>query len=225
MIRIEKIDKKEALRYLACHDEDMLTEDTALLLDECEKMLLEVLSPKFIYRYFPLEWEKGYPLVRGCRIDLRGNDIREHLEGCSGIIFMCATAGIGADRLIHRLQAENMAKAVVTDAFAGAAVEQICNEAEKIITDTLKGKFLTWRFSPGYGDFPLEIQKAFLDVTDAVRKIGICVTDSMMLTPTKSVTAVIGVSDSPVPNRRRGCMTCNLRESCQFRKRGDHCGS
>ena len=120
---------------------------------------------------------------------------------------------------------EDMAKAVIADAFAGAAVEQVMNEAEKLIKAEFPGKYFTWRYSPGYGDFPIEIQKQLLDVLDAPRKIGLCTSDSRMLAPVKSVTAVMGVSDAPLPARKRGCVTCNMRQRCQFRKRGLHCGS
>ena len=163
-------------------------------------------------------------MISGCTLALNGSDIAAHLEGCSGVIVMCATVGGVADRLIRRLQVEDMAKAVIADAFAGAAVEQVCAKAEEIIKKEFDGKYFTWRYSPGYGDFPINMQKQLLDVLDAPRKIGLCASGSSMLTPVKSVTAVMGVSDKPLPSKKRGCVTCNMRETCQFRKRGTHCG-
>lgn len=225
MIKLTSIDRSEALRYLACHDEKSIGETASAYLDECESRLLEVISPKYLYKYFPLVSESGRPVIEGCPLHLEGKDISEHLEGCTGIILMCGTAGNGADRLIRVLQIEDMAKAVIADAFAGAAVEQVMNEAEVLIRGEFTGKYFTWRYSPGYGDFPIEIQKQLLDVLDAPRKIGLCTSDSRMLAPVKSVTAVMGVSDTPLPARKRGCVTCNMRQRCQFRKRGLHCGS
>lgn len=225
MIKLEHIDRSEALRYLACRDEKNIGETAAAYLDECEKRLLEIISPKFLYKYFPLEFTGGRPVIKGCPLPLDGKEIAEHLQGCTGIILMCATVGSEADRLIRVLQIEDMAKAVIADAFAGAAVEQVVNEAEKLIKDEFPGKYFTWRYSPGYGDFPIDVQKQLLDVLDAPRKIGLCTSDSRMLTPVKSVTAIIGTSESPLPQRKRGCITCNMRERCQFRKRGLHCGS
>lgn len=224
MMKLDSIDRAEALRYLACRDGDSISETAAAYMDECEERLLKEISPKFIYKYFPLSRENSTISLAGTRLELTGNDIRSHLEGCGGAVLMAATIGGGADKLIRLLQIEDMAKAVIADAFAGAAVEQICNAAENIIKSELEGKYLTWRYSPGYGDFPLDIQQKLLDVTDAPRKIGLCVMGSGLLTPVKSVTAVIGVSDDPLPHKLRGCVTCNMRESCQFRKRGLHCG-
>ena len=64
----------------------------------------------------------------------------------------------------------------------------------------------------------------FLDLRDASRKIGVTVTDRLILIPRKSVTAVIGISEKEIPQKRRGCSCCNMRKTCPYRKRGEHCG-
>ena len=118
-----------------------------------------------------------------------------------------------------------MAKAVVTDALASAAVEEVCALAESEIKSRSESGFFTWRYAPGYGDFDINIQKDFLSLLDAQKKIGLYTSgDTMLLTPIKSVTSVMGVSDTPLPPKKRGCITCNMKDSCAFRKRGSHCG-
>ncbi|MGN1100889.1 MAG: methionine synthase, partial [Huintestinicola sp.] len=112
MIKLTSIDRSEALRYLACHDEKNIGETASAYLDECESRLLEVITPKYLYKYFPLEFENGRPVINGCTLPLEGNEISQHLEGCTGIILLCGTVGSGADRLIRVLQIEDMAKAV-----------------------------------------------------------------------------------------------------------------
>ena len=121
------------------------------------------------------------------------------------------------------IQTQDMAKAVICDAMASAAVEQVCDYAETEIAERLSGKHFTLRFSPGYGDFPLDVQKDFLLAANAQKVIGLCVNPSGMLTPTKSVTAVIGVHDMPVEKQRHGCECCNMRERCNYRKTGGTC--
>lgn len=163
MIAIESIDRAEALRYLACHDEEAIGDTAAGYLERCEKLVLEALQPRYVYRYFPLSFSGGKPVAAGCGLSLDGNDIARHLDGCSGVIIAAATAGSQTDALIRRLQVEDMALAVIADACAGAAAEQIMNEAERLIKKDFPGKYFTWRFSPGYGDFPLELQKFMIN--------------------------------------------------------------
>ena len=117
-----------------------------------------------------------------------------------------------------------MTSAVVADSMASAAVEQVCDAAEAEIMREFAGQYTTWRFSPGYGDFPLEIQGKFLDVLSAPKRIGLNITDGGLMAPCKSVTAVIGVADKEIERKRRGCSVCNMREHCAFRKKGEHCG-
>ena len=50
-------------------------------------------------------------------------------------------------------------------------------------------------------------------------------TESLLLNPVKSVTAVIGLSDRPQMARIRGCAYCQMRERCTLRKGGKHCGN
>ncbi len=218
---IESIDRAEALRYLAYRGQEL--GEIEPLLARCEELVLKSLNPLAVYRYFPLEFVGGTPVL--CGRELAGKDIAEHLGGCEGAVLMCCTAGVGADRLIRSLQAEDMTKAVIADAFAGAAVEKICEAAENEAAERLSGKNFTWRFSPGYGDFPLETQPWLLAALNAPQKIGVCATESLMLTPCKSVTAIIGVSDEPIEKGRRGCAVCNMKKSCEYRRRGTHCGA
>ena len=137
---------------------------------------------------------------------------------------MCATIGADADKLIRLTEISDISAAFVMDSLASAAIEQVCSETDKIIKETFPSDFLTWRFSPGYGDFPIEIQGEFLDVMNAQKRIGLNVGSGNILIPRKSVTAVAGLSQTPAPKKRRGCVCCNMAEVCQYRKRGDHCG-
>lgn len=221
-VNIDSLNRSEALRYLSCHDEEAAASIPGI--DECENELLKVLRPSFIYRYFDISVKDDEVKVEGSKLVLKGKDISGHLQNCYGAYLIAATLGPEADRLIRKIQITDMAKAVITDAFASAAIEQVCAEAEEKIKSNEPGKYFTWRYAPGYGDFSIDIQKDFLDVLDAPRKIGLCTSQSRMLVPIKSVTSVMGVSDSPLPPSARGCVTCSMREKCKFRKSGMHCG-
>ena len=137
---------------------------------------------------------------------------------------LCATLGAEADRLIRVSQISDMPRAVVIDALASAMTEQVCAEVDRLLAEQMEGCYFTYRFSPGYGDYPIELQREFLRFLDAPRKIGLTVTESFLLTPAKSVTAVAGISGEPVPRGRRGCAVCSLRDTCAYRRKGSHCG-
>ena len=223
MITLTSIDRKETLRYLACKN-DNIDESTMAIMDKCEKELLDVIAPKFIYRYFDIDSSEDTIKLSGSSLIMEGNDIKAHLSGCSGAVLIAATLGPHADRLIRKMQITDMAGAVITDAFASAAIEQVCAAAEDSIKGEFPGKYFTWRYAPGYGDFPIDVQKKFLDVLDAPRKIGLCTSGSSMLNPIKSITSVMGVSEKAITGKARGCITCTMKEVCRFRKEGIHCG-
>lgn len=206
------INREEVLRYLG-GAETKPDSSMYALLDECEKELSEAAAAKYLYKKVKLA-DSGL---------LLGEDIKKHLAGCEFGYAVCATLGASVDRLIRSAQISDMAKAVVLDAMASAAVESVCAQVDEIIADENKGKYLTWRFAPGYGDYPIELQQKLLTMLDAPRKIGLCASSEYLLTPSKSVTSVLGVSESPVEAGRRGCAVCNMAKTCKFRKAGTRC--
>lgn len=212
MIKLDRINRDETLRYLG-NSHTAVNEEMSALLDICEEELLAAASPKYLYKMIDIN-NSGL---------LRGESIKEHMKNCDKAVLLCATLGSEVDRLIRKAQVTDMAKAVVLDAMAGTAVEQVCSKAEKLISEEFSDSFLTWRFSPGYGDYPLSLQSEFLRILDAPRKIGLCTNENSLLTPAKSVTAIIGLSSAPVDNKRRGCASCNLNKTCKFRKAGTRC--
>lgn len=201
-------------------DEKMIS-----IIDECENTLLDVIKPRYTYKVFDIEQCDNSISVVGTSLVLKGKDIKAHLADCTKCVLLCATISVDADRLIRSYEAVDMAKAVVTDCLASTAVEQVCDEAECEIKEKLCDYNFTWRFSPGYGDFPLEIQPEILKVLDAQKIIGLNVTESLILIPRKSVTAVIGISENQISKGKRSCVSCNMKDRCEYRKRGDRCGT
>ena len=136
---------------------------------------------------------------------------------------MAVTLGIGVDNIIRKAQVTDMALAVMLDSGASVLVEQLCDDFERYIDERVDG-YTTGRFSPGYGDSPLELQKTVVSYVDGGRRIGLNVTASNLLVPRKSVTALIGVAEHPVEGRLATCDECVLREKCRLRKEGKFCG-
>lgn len=213
MISLGPLDRAEAVRYLG-DARVAMNPGMEQLLSECEAEVLAAAEPKYLYQVKTLPRPEL----------LVGEDISEHLAGCSEVVLFCATLGAGIDRLLRVSQVTDMSRAVVIDALASVAIEQVCTAFDRMLAEEFPEKFQTFRFSPGYGDYPISLQKYFLTELDAPKKIGLTTNDNFLLIPTKSVTAVLGLSDEELPKRRRGCASCNLKETCQYRKRGDHCG-
>lgn len=204
--------KKEALRYLGYRGSEPDAATTGLL-EKAYTELSGAVSPHYCCKL--CEMSDAVTL-------LKGNDIAGHLAHSSRVIFFAATLGSAADKSIRTAEIRNMAYALILDALASAMIEEFCDTAEKEMHEKLGG-FFTWRFSPGYGDYPIEVQPDIIRFLNADKQIGLTVTDSNILIPRKSVTAVIGVSDAEQEKGVRGCATCSMRDRCSFRAGGTTC--
>ena len=140
---------------------------------------------------------------------------------------LAVTLGPGVDAQIRRAGVGDIAAGVASDALGSALAEQAADAAEAELRQwaAKEGKYLTGRFSPGYGDWDIAVQPLVANALDTVRRAGLCVTDTNLMTPRKSVTAILGVSDHPVKGHLAGCGHCVLRTRCEYRKRGKTCAS
>ena len=141
MIKLEKLNRNEAVRYLGGSG-ITLNYRMDRLMDECEKEIIAKSSPKYLYVERDLPFEEI----------MQGEDIKNHLDGCEKAIVMCATLGAEIDKIIRINQISDMAKAVVLDSFASVAIEQVCAKFDELIAEKYEGYYQTFRFSPGYGD-------------------------------------------------------------------------
>ncbi len=203
--------RTEALRYLGYKGAP--DEVTVKLLERAENAFTEI-RPAHCWKVA----EKG-----DCGMLLKGNDIKKHLEGCDRVIIFAATLGADADRLIRTAEITDMAYAVVLDAYASAFIEDYCDRCQSELQEKLGG-FFTWRYSPGYGDYPISAQADFIRFLSADKQIGLTATESHILIPRKSVTAVIGISENHQHKEKDGCESCNMCDRCNFRKEGKSCG-
>lgn len=217
-----ELDLEEALRYLGAGTgaPDSLRRTAA----EIAGALTARLRPQYVYRVFPLEQTQAGVVLTGAGVTLPGRTARTMLAQCGQAALLACTLGAQFDALLRTEQARDMARAVILDACGSAWVEHGCAAAEQEISGRFPALYLTDRFSPGYGDLPLDIQPGLCAALDAPRRLGLSVTESLLLNPTKSVTAVIGLSDRPQMARIRGCEYCAMGQTCPLRKGGKRCG-
>lgn len=211
---LTEINRAEVLQYLGWRGSEIPPEVNAQL-DGCLQETLTLASPRVVWRLLPM-------LPGGLRV---GDDIQALLSESTQCVLLAATLGNALETAIRRAQVRGLTRALMLDCCGSAAIESVCDAAEAEIRAAVgEGKHLTDRFSPGYGDLPLSVQPLLLDILDAPRRIGLTLTPTGIMTPRKSVTAILGIADTPQPRRFRGCAYCSMFENCAYRKAGKSCG-
>lgn len=215
-VMMPTIPVKEALHMMGWRGSELdsvLLEQVKALIAQAEQML----EPRVIMQRFPIA-EDG--TLQGTAFAIQGKDVRDMLQGCSEAVLLAATLGVQSERMLLQMQARDRAKAVMLDAVFSAAIEAVCDAQECALREALEkqGRYLTDRFSPGYGDMPLAQTKGVCSVLEAERRIGLTVSAHGLMIPRKSVTAIMGISTQPVKRREGGCSACAMREQCLLRK-------
>lgn len=166
-----------------------------------------------------LSYRVVYLKTREIPFTHNSSDLSRTLKDCRYFFTFAATLGLGIDRLIAVNERTSTTKALLLQALGAERIEALCDRFCKEIEDTEvgPGKRITRRFSPGYGDLPLEIQKDFFRILDCNRKVGISLNESLLMSPSKSVTAIFGIKNG---NRAEDCESkceaCDNKE-CEFR--------
>lgn len=207
---------KEAVRYLG-YGRHAIDEQTLALIQDSFRELEQAADARFIYRIFEIQEQTENELTIG-KLKIQSKNLCKNLKDCKQAILFCATLGTGVDLLMKRYSVLDMTKAVVMQACAAAVLEEYCDKVQKQIAGELEtGLYLRPRFSPGYGDFSILHQKELLQMLDAPKKIGIALTEGYMLTPAKSVTAIMGISKEAARCTIKGCEACT-KEDCIYRR-------
>ena len=127
-------------------------------------------------------------------MQIRSESLAAHLAGCKRVILFAATLGVAFDRELQKSTCLSPARAYELQMQGLREIEQWCDTLCKELAKD-QGGALKKRFSPGYGDLSLEVQREIFRVLDPVKHIGLCLSDSCVMTPSKSVTAFVGVEE------------------------------
>ncbi len=208
---------KEAVRYLG-YGKHAVDDRVLQLIQESFKELEQLAEPKCIYRIFELSVTDTDKIKIGT-MSIDSKHLQKNLKHCKEVVLLGATLGTGVDRALRKYEITDITKAVVLQACATAYLEEYLDNKQETMAQLLQAedKYLRPRFSPGYGDFSILYQKEILQMLDAPKLIGLSMTDGAMLTPTKSVTAVIGISKIKAPCHRKGCEECT-KTDCVYRR-------
>lgn len=208
---------KEAVRYLG-YGNHAVDEQTLALVEDSFGELDRAADRRIIYRIFDVALGDGESLAIG-EMNVVSRNLKKNLKDCKEALLLGATLGIGVDLLMKRYSLTDMTRAVVLQAAAAALLEEYLDTCQRKLGDELEaeGKFLRPRFGPGYGDFDIRHQNMILRMLHADKTIGLTMTDSFMLTPTKSVTAVMGISRKKDHCPVQGCEACEKKD-CIYRR-------
>lgn len=205
---IPRVDRLEVLRYAGQKEAD----------EKVAKRLEQLISKaEFNFKVcfarteeFPFETESA--------------DIKDLMSDTNAVYLFAATIGIAIDRQIAKFQKTSALDALLLDALGTERIEALCTKfvMDMQANEISRGNTLTKRFSPGYGDFPLETQKDMFKALDIGKRIGVSLSDSLVMSPSKSVTAVMGVKKAQAKIDMEKfcthkCEDCQ-NEKCQFRK-------
>lgn len=184
-----EIDKSEVLRYARSGTD----KESLALLDSCISEAQDLFSYNLCYGRFGIK-------VSEDEIDLGFTKVRSHslatcLMGCHEIILFGATVGFGIDRLIHKYSITSPSRAIMLQALGSERVEALCDAfcRDVSLSEGELGNVIRPRFSPGYGDLSIELQREIFIALDLTKNLGINLGDNLFMTPTKSVTAIVGI--------------------------------
>lgn len=212
-----KVEKKETLRYLGYRGQEP-EEQIEKLIEEVTEELERESLPKSVYREYDCIVQENQVEIGPLKVE--SHHLSTNLKGCQKAVILAATIGRSADLLIKKYSVVNMAKATVVQAAGASAIENYVDEVEEEIRENAQkqGFYLRPRFSPGYGDFPLEYQKEIFQMLECSKRIGITLTGGNLMMPTKSVTAVIGLTTEKHQScHQKNCSRCE-KTDCEFRE-------
>lgn len=178
---------KDIMLYSGCRNST--DEKLTSLCIECLEELKSKLTLRAVYTEVSVKQDGDF--VDFGFYKAKSKSLQKFLGNCSSAYIFAATIGIGADMLINRYSTLSPSKAVITDGCATAAIECFCDYLCRELFAVPEQE----RFSPGYGDLPLSMQPEILSLLSAHLNVGLSMTDSMLLTPTKSVTAIVKKKD------------------------------
>lgn len=204
-MRTIQINKNEVLRYMGNRGD--IAPAISNMVDKHISESGKYLAPRHVARGFDIIREDKKILIGG--IELEGLDIASFLKENDKCYLMCATVGYEIEREIDKLKTKSPLEQVILDAIGTAAVENLCDKVQNSLGSNLS------RFSPGYGDFPLKIQPDIIKLLNAEKLIGVSVSNMLLLTPRKSVTAVIA-QKKDYETASTKCMDCK-NKNCTYK--------
>lgn len=185
-----KYDLHETARYMGYKHGDKPSEEICELCETAYNELCKVITPKYIYKEYEFTRTDEGIIIDG--IEFKSIKLLNHLRNSTSIVLFGATIGVGADTLVRKYSITDAAMTSIAHCVGASLVENLCDEACEELKNTIKGEHRP-RFSPGYGGLDISSQVDFFKLLPMTKQLGITLSENFMMTPTKTVTAFIGV--------------------------------
>ena len=195
------VSQREVFRYTGTKGEP--TAELIELFNECVYLSRDTFAGKICY----------------CELAKDSQAVEKLISSAERVAVFVATAGIAVDRLIHRFVNVSPLKALMFQAIGAERIETICDLFCKDLQEKYakEGWLASPRFSPGYGDFPLAAQTEIFTLLSPEKHIGVSLTESLLMMPSKSVSAFVAFSKKPCAESEKNCDACNL-ENCDYKR-------
>ena len=192
-------DLKEVARYLGYRKAAGPDVDVTVLMEKAAKEMQAVMKAQAVFEVFDLDCpvkpdNDTLPKISFADVTLQSRDLGNNLKDCKKVALLAATLGPQVDALIRRHSSMDPVYASILQATGAMFIEELVDITNSEIKKIAEAQGLKTRprYSPGYGDVPLEVQKDFFRLLPCTR-IGLTLMDTLIMAPEKSVTAFVGL--------------------------------
>ncbi len=186
-----KYDLHETARYMGYKHGAKPSEAICKLCEDAYNELCKVITPKYIYKEYEFTRTNDGIIIDG--IEFKSEKLLNHLRNSTSVILFGATIGVGADTLVRKYSVTDAAMTSIVHCVGASLVENLCDQACEELKNTIKGEHRP-RFSPGYGGLHISSQENFFKLLPMTKQLGVTLSNNYLMTPTKTVTAFIGVT-------------------------------
>ncbi|HKK96271.1 MAG TPA: hypothetical protein VJ916_08175 [Anaerovoracaceae bacterium] len=179
--------------------------------------------PRYVYNIYDISINSDVISFKDTVLKIKSKDLSDLLKSSPKCIIIACTLGNYVENKLRHFSKYSVSDGLIYDALAAAYIEEFLNDLNNELEKDYE--HLTMRYSPGYGDLKLEVQPILLNLLHAQKRIGLTATEEYLLIPRKSITAFIGIQNTPWVDAKILCDTCKLKDVCELRKEGKFCGA
>lgn len=207
----------EIYRYMGIKNHDEVSETIKKRTSELLCLAKELSDFKYVFKKFGIIHISD-KTVDFDFIKFSSRALAKNLKNCKEAIIFVATLGMEFEKKLRFFSASAPSDALIFQAIGTELLECYCDSITKniFLKDYPENFGVNPRFSPGYGDLGMEAQKEIFKILKPEKEIGAYLTESLMMIPSKTVSAIVGITDSSAYTKS-GCLNCS-KVDCEFRK-------